>query len=463
MKTSTSFAVSSLTFYVLSALLMLSQSAPVLSQDRSAAADIATQGTSAISVAPFEFVPSPRRPPAEQDKSGPQREGEAKRLADLYAKGQYRTVATDGLNLLNKEKFDDQLKFYIANSLAWTSRFKDAEKVYESLKGTNYAKEALIGRANLNRWQQRQHVAEPLYKEVLKTDPQNVDAVEGLILTGRATRPKISTIFGGINDSSDVQMRFWTLNHSWRDASQENIIEIETSRNQTQNLVLHARQSDLTVRYRMLEAPFKPKLEASTDGTKFYGNVGVELDALPISIDVGRVNWAKVSINPNAPANHLSATRVGVQGIGRFDFGDVVGRADIYKISDGNTVTTSSLRWTPAWRPFGGNVKPIVGIDTRNASFGTGNYWSPAQGSGSLYAGILGEWSAQDWSFYATATPGMRLLGEAGKSWSLSAGGKRWLNKNWALSMNLWAMGSRRDNTEYRAQSLNITLDRLWD
>lgn len=464
MKTSATPTAPLLTLGVCIGVILLGQSAQVLAQERTAgSAGIATPGTTSIPVGPFEFVPSPRWTPPEQEKAGPQRAGESKRLADLYAKGQYRTVGTDGLALLDKEKFDDQLRFYIANSLAWTSRLKDADKIYDSLKGTAYAKDALIGQANLNRWQQKLHVAEPLYREVLKTDPKNKDALEGLELTGRATRPKTSATLGGLNDSGNVQMRYWTLNHTWRDQSRKNVMEVETSRIQAQNLALRAWQSDLTVRYRMLETPFKPKFEASADGTKIYGNVGIELDALPISIDVGRVNWGRLSNNPSALSNHLSATRLGVQGVGSFEYGQVVARADIYKVSDGNTVTTSSLRWNPSWRPLGANIKPLVGIDTRNASFATGSYWSPSQGYGSLYAGVSGEWTAQDWNLYATATPGMRLFGEAGKSWSVSAGGKRWLDKDWALGMNLWAMRSRRDNSEYKAQSVNFTLERLWE
>jgi hypothetical protein len=464
MNTSTSFATSSLVLRVVLGALVLSQSAKVLAQERpTAAAGIATPGTTSIPVGPFEFVPNPRWTPPEQEKAGPQREGESKRLADLYAKGQYRTVGTDGLALLSKEKFDDQLRLYIANSLAWTSRLKEADKVYESLKGTTYAKDALIGQANLNRWQQKLHTAEPLYREALKIDPKNKDALDGLELTGRATRPKTSATVGGLNDSGKVQMRYWTLNHTWRDPSRKNVMEIETSRIQAQNPALRAWQSDLTARYRMLETPFKPKFEASADGTKIYGNAGIELDSLPISIDAGRVNWGRLSNNPKALADHLSANRLGIQAVGSFEYGQVVGRADLFKVSDGNTLTTSSLRWNPTWRPLGANIKPIVGIDTRNASFATASYWSPSQGYGSLYAGLSGEWSGQDWNLYATAAPGFRLFGEAGKSWSISAGGKRWLNRDWALGMNLWAMQSRRDNSEYKAQSVNFTLERLWE
>jgi hypothetical protein len=464
MNNSASFAVPTLALRVLMGVLVLGQSANVLAQERTTgAAGIATPGTTSIPVGPFEFVPNPRWTPPEQEKAGPQREGESKRLADLYAKGQYRTVGNDGLALLSKEKFDDQLRFYIANSLAWTSRLKEADKIYETLKGTAYAKDALIGQANLNRWQQKMHAAEPLYREVLKTDPKNKDALEGLELAGRVTRPKTTATVGALNDSSNVQMRYWTLNHTWRDPSRKNVMELETSRIQAQNPTLRAWQSDLTFRYRMLDTPFKPKFEASADGTKIYGNVGIELDALPITIDVGRVNWGRLSNNPSALTNHLSANRLGVQAVGSFNYGQVVARADVFKVSDGNSLTTSSLRWNPTWRPLGANIKPIVGIDTRSSSFTTASYWSPAQGYGSLYAGFSGEWTGQDWNLYATAAPGVRLFGEAGNSWSLSAGGKRWLNRDWALGMNLWAMRSRRDNAEYKAQSLNFTLERLWE
>ena len=123
---------------------------------------------------------------------------------------------------------------------------------------------------------------------------------------------------------------------------------------------------------------------------------------------------------------------------------------------------TTKLNLSSAWRPIGSHFTPFVGIETREAKFNTPNYWSPSEGSGTLYAGLLGEWGSADWNFYASGQTGARLYGDAGASWSVSAGGKRWLSKDVALSMNLWSMASTRDNATYRAQSANLNLEKLW-
>jgi hypothetical protein len=111
---------------------------------------------------------------------------------------------------------------------------------------------------------------------------------------------------------------------------------------------------------------------------------------------------------------------------------------------------------------MGSHVKPFVGAETRTATFNTGNYWSPSNGSGTLYGGLLGEWGVADWSLYATGQLGMPFYGDAGTGWTVAAGGKRWLTSDIALSANLWAMSSWRDSATYRSQSANVTLEKLW-
>ena len=101
-------------------------------------------------------------------------------------------------------------------------------------------------------------------------------------------------------------------------------------------------------------------------------------------------------------------------------------------------------------------------MQTRDAKFSSPSYWSPEQGSGTLYAGLLGEWGSADWNFYASAQSGTGLYGDAGTSWSVSGGGKRWLSNDIALSMNFWSMASWRDNAAYRAQSATVSLEKLW-
>ena len=179
-------------------------------------------------------------------------------------------------------------------------------------------------------------------------------------------------------------------------------------------------------------------------------------------VEMGVVNWGRFTVNPNAVAATLSASHFGLQGSHMFSFGRLVARVDGYGISDGNSILTSSLRLSPNWRPFGSHFKPLLGMETRDAKFNTNNYWSPALGYGSAYAGLLGEWGTEDWNLYASGQLGGPLYGEAGNSWSWTAGGKRWLTGDIAISLNLWGLMNQRDNAPYRANTFSLSLEKLW-
>ncbi len=166
--------------------------------------------------------------------------------------------------------------------------------------------------------------------------------------------------------------------------------------------------------------------------------------------------------NPNALAAHLSATHAGIRVTQNFELGNLSGNFNHYSISDGNTIQTGGLQFASAWRPLGNHFKPFVGVEARSATFNTSNYWSPEEGSGAIYAGLLGEWGDADWNLFASGQAGRRLYGDAGQSWSLSAGGKRWLSNDIALSLNLWSMASTRDNATYRASAATVSLEKLW-
>jgi tetratricopeptide (TPR) repeat protein len=423
-----------------------------------------TSGTSPTiqtPVVPFQYVPSERwKDPDGANKI--ERQGEALRIAELYTDGKYAEVGTDGLVLLTTEKVDEQLRLYIANSLAWTNRLKEAGQLYRVLLESKYKASAKLGLANLNRWQGRDHLALPLYQEILAGDPENKDALEGLRLANRETASRTTVIAGGSHDSGQIQTRVLRLNHRWRDANLANIWEVETSLLKAHDLSTEARRQDFTVRYKALETFLKPRLEMSSDGYNVFGSAGIELGSLPVLIDVGRVNWGLVANTPKALALHLVADRIAVQTTAVLAAGNLSARADLSKISDGNTITTSALRFTPSWRPLGTHFKPMLALETRNAKAYTGNYWAPSDGYGSASAGLMAEWGGADWNFSASAQAGVRVFGEAGNSWSVSSGGKRWLTNDWAVGMNLWAMASKRNSQPYRAQSLFVTVEKLW-
>ncbi len=415
-------------------------------------------------LAPFKYIPPIG--PVKIEEDSPKRNPDQQRIVDLNAAGNYQAVGTAGMALLAKEKPDEALQLIIANSLAWTGRLKEAVPAYQSLTTGKYANDATVGLANVQRWRGRDDEAMPLYRKVLASDPSNEVALEGVALSSRELSPRTLVSFGGSSDSSDMQRRSAILNHRWRDSTGSRIMEVETAGVNDRLPNSEATQQDVTVRYEDLNMSLKPSIELSmptrTDRT-LYGSARIKFGSgEQVSLTAGRVNWGRMASNPNALAAGLVASHIGMTVTEVFSFGTVQGRLNYYDISDNNELFTTSLNLSSTWRPIGKNFKPFIGIETRGTKFNTPNYWSPAEGSGTLYAGLMGEWGGADWNFYASGQSGARLYGDAGASWSFSAGGKRWLSKDVALSMSLWSMASTRDNATYRAQSANVNLEKLW-
>lgn len=428
-------------------------------------------GTSPRDGGPLLLTPFKYIPPSGAGKNqaaavaAPERSADQQRIIDLNAAGNYQAVGTEGLALMAKEKPDDELQLIIANSLAWTGRLKESIPTYQGLAKGPYANPANVGLANVHRWQGRDDQAMPLYRTVLASEPDNADALEGLELAARELSPRTLLSLGGSSDSSDMQRRSATINHRWRDSSGANIMEIETSGVRDRLPTSQAQQQNVTLRYESLNLALKPSMELSmptqSDST-LYASARIKFAEDQASLTIGRVNWGRMASNPNALVARLAASHLGITAAHGFSFGTLQGRVNYYDISDNNQLLTSSLHLASSWRPIGSNFKPFIGMETRGAKFNSPNYWSPDQGSGTLYAGVMGEWGSAGWNFYASGQSGVRLYGDAGTSWSASAGGKRWVSDDVALSMNLWAMASWRDNAAYRAQSATINLEKLW-
>jgi hypothetical protein len=415
-----------------------------------------------LPLAPFQYVPSPKWKEPDATETANRTPAQLK-IAELYKDGKYGQVAAEGMVLMTQEKVDDPLQLSIANSLAWSGKTKEAGQLYRILQAGKYKSEATLGLANVHRWQGRDHLALPMYKEILTTEPENKDAIEGLRLANRELQPRTTIVLGGLNDSAHVRIQSMKLNHRWADPSLANVWEIETGILRSKDLVNDISRPTLTVRYKAQETFLKPRLEMGSDGRNLYGNLGVAVGELPILIDIGRINWGEVSSNPKALAAHLTAMRLSVQTSTTFSTGNLFARAEFNKISDGNTIAATALRFTPSWRPLGSHFKPILGIETRDSKLSKLEYWSPSTGYGTVYAGIAAEWQEPDWNLFASAQAGTRLYGEAGDSWSLSAGGKRWITKTWSVGFKLWAMSSQRNFQSYRAQSAYVTVEKLWD
>jgi hypothetical protein len=429
---------------------------PITLNTLSASSPIAAQ------VAPFQYVQGERWK-APDPSEIIERKGAAKQVEHLFTEGKYELAGTEGLALISKEKVDEQLQVMIANSLAWTGRTKEAGQLYRVLQNGKYKMEAKLGLANLYRWEGRDHLAHPLYKEVLSAQPANTDAIEGLALSMRELRAKTSLVLGGSDDSSDVKTRSWLISHRWHDTSLANVWEVETSGLSSSNLNLNLKRQAATLRYFALETFLKPKFELGSDGKSLLYNLSLEVPNLPIEVSFGRVNWGVLSNNPSALLFDQTASKISVSGATDLGLGKIDGRLSVFKVSDGNKVVTSTVNFTPAWRPLGPHIKPLLGFETRGTTFATTRYWSPATGYGSAFVGAMGEWESRNWNAYASAQIGTRLYGEAGNSWSASAGGKYWLTEDWNISLRFWAMASQRDFLRYKSRSVYLTVEKLWN
>ncbi|NEX60017.1 hypothetical protein [Noviherbaspirillum galbum] len=398
----------------------------------------------------------------------PARSAAAKAIVDLNLEEKYYEVGTEGLALLATEKPDDEVRLMIANALAWTGRLKEAQGIYQSLTGGAYANDAKIGIANINRWRGRDDLALPMYKEVLAADASNAGANEGVALAMRELRPRTTLNVGSYEDSSDIRRKSGTLTHRWHDGKGPNVYEVEVARFKDRQISsnLDEHENVFTGRYQANNLQLKPTFEIgmSNNGADrgLYGGVSVKVGENEDILEVSKVNWGVLATNPLAINTNLSATHIGLQATRASSLGNVTGRLDRYNISDGNNITTGSLRLASNWRPLGNHVKPFAGMEFREAKFFSPAYWSPNEGFGTVYGGLTAEWDSPDATFYASGQVGERLYGEAGQSWSASMGGKYWIATDMSAGFSLWSMASRRNGAPYRAKSANVIVEKLW-
>ena len=419
---------------------------------------------SGLILSPFKYI-APSGVEKSAAENAPKRTPMLQKIVDLNAAGDYQAAGTEGLTLMSSERVDEELQLIIANSLAWTGRVKEAVPVYQGISKGQYANAANVGLANISRWRGRDDLALPLYQGVLDKDPANADALEGLELASRELSPRTTLSAGVSSDSSESKRRFGAVNHRWRDKSGANIFEVEGNGFYDWTPTDAEPQRELTLRYQSLELPLKPSLELNMPSRlnqTLYGTAKIKLFDDQVIVGAGRINWGKTVTSPVASRQGLAANYLGVEASQSFSIGSLVGRVNYYGVSDGNTIWTTGLNFNSAWRPLGSHFKPFAGAETRTAKFNAPTYWAPAQGSGTIFAGLLGEWGEADWNVFGSVQLGAPMYGDAGNSWSVSAGGKRWLTNDMALGFNLWSMASWRDNAAYRSQAVNVSLEKLW-
>lgn len=411
---------------------------------------------------PFQYIQGAQQ--FDPERAATQRPAGQQKVVELYQAGRYAEAAQAGMALLASEKVDDELRLMIANSMAWTGKLEAARTVYQGVTDPALVADANVGIASLLRWQDKDHLAAPIYRSVLEQAPEHKEALAGLALAERELAPRTSITYGGLQDSNQFERRAGTVNHRWRGNEGWDKYEVELSALNDALPDIEKRQQEATLRYQALDVRYKPALEASvpSTGSIFLGGMKLLFDEDRVRLDVGRVNWGRLANNAHALDQGLRATHAGLLARRDTPWGAAVGLIDYYSISDGNTIWTGNARLMSNWQPLGSHVRPFVGVEARQASFLSSRYWSPSEGYGSLYGGLQFSRSVGDWSLEASGQLGVPLYGEAGNSWGASAGARRWLTQNLALGGNLRAMSSKRADSEYKAQSFDLTLEKVW-
>jgi len=417
-------------------------------------------------IPPIESRPAQRSSLRDQIKL-PKQPSEIEAVYKLNTEGAYREAAQLGKKLIQRGLADDDLKLIVANSLAWTGQSDEAIPAYKDIiqNGASPAKvnDARAGLGNVLRWNGRDDQAMPLYQKALADDPKHAASLDGVMYAERELRPKTTITFGQSEDSGKMERRGLGINHRWRDRTMQHGFEVEFAGVNDNLLTDNASQRELTLRYQAFAKPLQPRLWMSTQvnpTAKLFAGAQFQLIPQKLSVEIDYLNWGLRANNPRAINRGLTAGHFGLAGRLTSQYGDLNAAVDYYDISDSNHILTSSLRYTAPGTFLG--FRAFVGAENREPKFSSPDYWSPALGYGAYFGGLQGGWSKENWELFLAGQIGRPIYGDAGKSSSLSGGGRLWLTRDFAVGLRLWDMSSWRDGATYKAKSATLSLESLW-
>ena len=399
-----------------------------------------------------------------------------KRLDDVYTmyeKGNSSGVIEDGMPLLEVFPNEVRLRFALANSLVWsTPRFEEAIALYKTLLTSEYAKESKLGLANAYRWTSRDDLALPYYRELIAANPEDENANEGYKLSTMTMRAMTTYSFGTSSDSNTMQRNEASVTHKFRNEKGEFFeVSIRGLRDTTPSLVdangtsqeTIANQRSMSVRYQNINLPLSPTFELTAQ-TKDHPSafIGVELQInRSTKFVLNRVNWGVLSFNANAAAANLSAGHAALESSYAGRLGTVGGRVDYYAISDGNHVTSSYFQASPSFS-IGKNIKPFVGIQTRDQAQYSPVYWSPMEGYGVYFGGLRTEWTNNVTTLSLSAQYGLKLYGDGARNYSIFTKARTKVTDDFAASITAVYAAGGAYGPEYTYISIIGTVEQLW-
>lgn len=393
------------------------------------------------------------------------RDAEA-RVLERFQAGDYQRAARLGLEALAHGSVSQELRFALANSLAWTGRYDAAIEQYQALLGTPYDNRARIGMASVMRWRGQADLAEPHYRAVLEREPGNEAARGGLALAGRDLRPALTARVSRMADNEDLSRnelglnyRRWSEDRAWR-------FQVGTfgERNHSPTGNWSARGLDASVWGAGL--PLAPLVEASLydsdlRAARTFATVQLEPVRDRVRIRFGRVNWARLAFNAGAAADGLTARTLGLSANAEPGVGSVRARIDAYEVSDGNRVLDGEAQLTPWWQPLPYGVKWFGGVYARDAERADPRYWSPDPAYGVAFIGVQRGWYFERTDLTASVRRGFAFTETARNAWSFGLSTRHWLRAGFAVGLEAWAVDAPRPNP-YRLYQVAAFVQQLW-
>lgn len=387
------------------------------------------------------------------------------KLRDKFDAGDYWSVGSDGLNYLKEEPGNSELRIMVADSLAWSGRYADAISQYQMLAGTALSDRAAVGLANLYRWSDRPDLADPLYRQVLKSQPDNPDALDGLIRTNRALRPRTDFIFGRKSDSNSVMQNGTEIDHHWRGDNLALKYELSLNTSRYTLSPVNTRQSEVNFSVEHAGMAMAPKLDLSVQQgpiAKAFASLRLKLDDAPdLHMTIGHVNWGNMAFQPQALLQGLVATQLGVDGSLVTRTGTISALYNGYQVSDGNQVQDANIRFSSSWRPLGVDFRYFIGLSGHFALKNVPTYWSPKTGYLSTDIGFSNEWSLPSGEYSVYGQRGFGVGGEALNSYNMGFAAKRYIDRDWAATLAAGLLKNQRTDA-YHSKYLSLGAEKLW-
>lgn len=372
-------------------------------------------------------------------------------------------TAVETFRVLLGTELDAEARLGMANGLAWTGRMAQAVPHYQALRDGPKAGEAKLGLGNALLWMGRADLSMPLFQQLRAAYPGQDIGVEGEFYSRRALRARTVVGTAYSQDNAPTRRHEPIMSHAWRDSSKAVLFGLETTGGRDWNDDLDLSRREFAFRIESLDSWLAPRLSVSRQSApqgRTFADLRVEATQWPLYVNVGRVNWGKLSFTLPALDLGLTADRYGLEGRYQVAAGELRGYANHFDISDGNRMENGDVRLTSRWRPWGPELRPFVGTHWRLSGRTDPNYWSPKTYVLG-YVGIEGVWESRYWSVTAIGQVGFKLAGEASTSWTASLIAKRWIGDDWAIGLNGYAQSGTRE-AKYRAEGVSLLVEKLW-